>query len=409
MTERAQQPGPTTAPEAHDGDAAAVAASSGSSTGAPLPTAGATGSAGGASDTGAGLSTPGGKVRERFDAFELAVVLSHYDLGIIESIQEFPRGSRKAPKLLLRADTGSYLLKRRARGKDDPYKVAFCHGLQLHLADRQFPLPHLVGTKRDNNSMLRHGGAIYECFEYIKGSGYDGSLEATTDAGKTLSLFHKLLADYRSEYEAARGSYHHSRSVHASLERIPTTLLHLADPMMREHSTPVRDTVAFLQGAYDRAAHRVDELGLGKWKPRIVHGDWHPGNMLFRGHHVAAVIDYDTARIQPRVLDVGNGALQFSILGGGDDPAHWPDYLDETRFKRFIRGYESVPDMVLAQAELRCIPWLMMEALIAEMTIPIANTGRFGRMDGVPMLFMVERKVRWLENKLDGLVEMIAS
>ena len=34
-------------------------------------------------------------------AEELAIVLSHYDIGIIDSIAEFPRGSRKAPKLLI--------------------------------------------------------------------------------------------------------------------------------------------------------------------------------------------------------------------------------------------------------------------------------------------------------------------
>ncbi|MFW5682452.1 MAG: hypothetical protein ACOC1G_05545, partial [Phycisphaeraceae bacterium] len=106
-----------------------------------------------------------------------------------------------------------------------------------------------------------------------------------------------------------------------------------------------------------------------------------------------------------RVLDIGNGALQFSILGGGDDPATWPDYLDETRFKRFLRGYEGVPGCVLSKAEIRCIPWLMMEALIAEMTIPIAATGHFGRIEGVGMLRMVERKVRWLEKKIDTLIE----
>src|SRR5690606_1262383 len=93
--------------------------------------------------------------REQFSAEELAIVLSHYDIGVIDSITEFPRGSRKAPKLLIVSEQGKFLLKRRARGKDDPYKVAFCHALQLYLASKQFPLPHLIGTKKENNSMLQ--------------------------------------------------------------------------------------------------------------------------------------------------------------------------------------------------------------------------------------------------------------
>src|SRR5690606_9704566 len=139
-------------------------------------------------------STPGGRGgRDRFATDELAIVLSHFDIGVLEAIQEIPRGSRKSPKLILRTDTGLYLLKRRARGKDDSFKVAFCHALQLYLANKQFPLPHLIGTKKDNNSMLQWKGEIYELFEYIKGTSYDNSLEATQDAGKILALFHKLL------------------------------------------------------------------------------------------------------------------------------------------------------------------------------------------------------------------------
>src|SRR5690606_20332471 len=115
-------------------------------------------------------------------------------------------------------------------------------------------------------------------------------------------------------------------------------------------------------------------------------------------------IDYDAARFQQRVIDVANGALQFSILGGGDDPAQWPDYMDESRFKRFLRGYDSVPGYVLSRAELRTVPWLMIEAVIAETVIPIAATGSFARMEGVGFLLMVERKVRWLQRHADHLV-----
>jgi Ser/Thr protein kinase RdoA (MazF antagonist) len=83
--------------------------------------------------------------------------------------------------------------------------------------------------------------------------------------------------------------------------------------------------------------------------------------MLFRDNHVVAVIDYDSSRQLPRIIDIANGALQFSIIGGDEDVSKWPDYLDESRFKRFIRGYDEV--MLLSDAEIRAMPWLMAEAL----------------------------------------------
>lgn len=384
---------------------AAIGSGIGSAPGSGMEPSGPAAPSGVASAASGSVGGKGG--RERFGTEELAIVLSHFDIGVIEAIQEFPRGSRKSPKLILRTDTGLYLLKRRARGKDDSFKVAFCHALQLYLAAKQFPLPHLIGTRRDNNSMLQWKGAIYELFEYIKGTSYDNSLEATQEAGKILALFHKLLAEYEPEYEPPQGSYHASRSVARAMEAIPTTLAKVDPRNAADQADSINRSVRFLHTSYNEAAMRVNEMGLTDWPMQIVHSDWHPGNMLFRGTRVVAVIDYDAARIQQRIIDVANGALQFSILGGGDDAAQWPDYIDESRFKRFLRGYDSVPGCVLSRAELRTVPWLMVESLIAQSVIPIAATGSFARMEGVGFLDMVERKVRWLQSHADALVKAL--
>lgn len=358
----------------------------------------------GVSGTASSVSGPGGGGRDQFAADELAIVLSHYDLGAIESIQPFPRGSRRAPKLVIRTHGGAaYLLKRRARGKDEPFRVAFSHELQLYLASKQFPLPHLIGTRDENNSMLQWNGHTYELFEFIRGSSFDGSPEAARDAGRVLALFHKLLADYRPRYDPPVGSYHAARNIPALMDAIPQTLSKLDPRNAKEQADQIQQSVGFLQSSYNAAAARVDETGLTDWPTQIIHCDWHPGNMLFRGSKVVAVIDYDAARVQQRVIDVANGALQFSIIGGGEDPAEWPDHLDEGHFRAFLAGYESVPHCVLARAELRTIPWLMIEALTAESVIPIAATGSFARMEGVGFLMMVERKIRWLQEHAESL------
>ncbi len=344
--------------------------------------------------------------RDRLAADELAIVLSHYDLGVLTNIQEFPRGSRRAPKLLIRTKDAVYLLKRRAVGKDEPFKVAFCHALQNYLAEKQFPLPHLIGTKKDNNSMLQYKGNIYEIFEYISGTGYNNSLEATQDSGKILALFHKIVKDYQPEYEPPTGSYHSARSVQMAFGQLPKTLEQF-EPLRddQDYMDEVRKTNAFLQNAYNEAAMKANDLGLADWPMQICHSDWHPGNMLFRKTRVVAVIDYDASRLCQRILDVANGALQMSIIGGGDDAAHWPEYVDESRFKRFLRGYDSVN--VLSKNELRTIPYLMIEALIAESVVPIAQTGSFARIDGYGFLKMIERKIKWVTENYERLVRVL--
>jgi len=40
-------------------------------------------------------------------------------------------------------------------------------------------------------------------------------------------------------------------------------------------------------------------------RPTLVHGDYHYGNMLFRGHEVVAVLDWEIAQIGQPLLDLG--------------------------------------------------------------------------------------------------------
>lgn len=341
--------------------------------------------------------------RERFLPSELAVVLSHYDVGVIESAKEYPRGSRRAPKLLLKTARGLFLLKRRAAGRDDPFKVAFAHALVMHLRDHGFPVPSLIGTRGDSNSMLQVGGHVYEVFEYVEGDRYDGALEQTTAAGQTLARYHDAVADFHTEWTPPAGSYHDASSVRQGLNAIPTTTA--------EHDSVVGHEAELLQltqelhELYDEAAERVNSIGLPLWPMTIIHGDWHPGNMVFRGPQVRAVLDFDAARHQPAIIDVAYGLLQFSILRTAAGPDHWPEFGDETRWRRFFAGYTG--GRPLRAEERQVIPDLMVEALIAEAVLPIAITGSFGPLPGYNVLRMVGRKVDWLRQHRGRLCQWL--
>jgi Ser/Thr protein kinase RdoA (MazF antagonist) len=341
------------------------------------------------------------RAREQFGAEELAICLSHYDLGVIFSIKEFARGSRRSPKVVIDCEKGKFLFKRRAKGVEDIRKVAFTHEIQLRLQAQNFPLPHLHGTVDDNNSMLVLGKRIYELQEYIAGTSYDGSPESTEQGGHALGLYHKLLEGFESDFEPLTASYHNAKAIHQSIEKTA----HALRPQIAKHGKGVLQTVQFLKDSYYRCAKLANGLGLRDWPRQIVHGDWHPGNMLFKDKLVVAVIDYDTARLQQRVIDLANGALQFSIIGGGENPRDWPEHLDLPRFKKFLEGYDSVN--VITTDELRCIPYLMCEAMIAEAVLPIATTGGFGRFEGCSFLDMIQRKIKWIFDHMGELIDVL--
>jgi len=328
--------------------------------------------------------------REKFGREELAICLSHYDLGTIKGIKEFSRGSRRSPKTVIDSQRGKFLFKRRAVGKDNIRKVAFAHQIQLYLAAQNFPLPHLIGTRHSNNSMLVKDNLIYELFEYIPGENYDGSIEATYSAGHALGLYHKLMRQFKSNYTPPTGSYHDAMAIN---QAVGNAVASLPKETLPPDET-LKTVAASLEQAYTSCAKQANSLGLPEWELQIVHGDWHPGNMLFTDKQVVAVIDYDSARLQQRVVDLANGTLQFSIIGGGEDASKWPDHLDKDRFERFLAGYDSVN--VISKAEIRAIPFLMCEAMIAEAVLPIAATGSFGKFEGFPFLQMIDRKVKWI-------------
>ncbi len=343
----------------------------------------------------------------RFDPMELAKALSHYDLGVIEQLRVYTRGSPRAPKVRVRTRRGDFLLKRRAPGRDDPHRVAFAHGVQLHLLGRGYPVSHLVGTRDGNNSMLQLDGRIYELFQFMPGIRYDNSAHATESSGQALAALHRLLADYQSPYEPPHTSYHAAAGIDAKLARIPEAVA-AREPQADQRS--LGRTCEFLRQAYHEAADRVDRTGFRSRRRAIIHGDWHPGNLLFRGPGgpVSAVLDFDSARMEPLIADVANAALQFSMIwAAGEEPG--PRDLDLDRLQRLMRGYDHTSRNTIESDELAALPWLMTEALVLESVIPIAATGTFGQLSGSGFLRMVEGKVQWMTPRADELIRCVGN
>ena len=164
---------------------------------------------------------------------------------------------------------------------------------------------------------------------------------------------------------------------------------------------------AFLSEAYREAAGRVDETGYRRWAPCLVHGDWHPGNLLYQQRVVVSVLDFDSGRLENRMADVANAALQFSMkMGKVESPEDWPDGLSIRLMKGLLIGYNQAAPRPITPEERRALPWLMIEALILESVLPIARVGLFGQINGLTFLQMVERKIRWIKPHVEKIVSL---
>lgn len=356
----------------------------------------------------------------RITAGELVVVCSHYDLGVIESLEKFKGGSRNSPKVLIRSATGAYLLKRRAPGPSGvPAKVALSHQVLLYLEHRGFPVPHLVGTARDNNSLLELNGHVYELFRFAGGEPYDRTPEAAREAGSHLARLHALLREFTPGWPPQTRSFHRNDQVAPRIASVPESLGMPGDPAARE-------LAAALGQLYSRAAKEAEALGVSERPPQLVHGDYHPGNVLFHPAgaptgRIAAVFDFESARICPAVLDVANGALQFAISRRAtpgptstpppeQSPSAWRIALNPDLFSAFFTGYHATDQgQTLTPADLRVVPWLVIEALIVEAVVPIAATGSFGKADGFSVLSTVRLAAEWASGHAEQLVGLAAA
>lgn len=82
-------------------------------------------------------------------------------------------------------------------------------------------------------------------------------------------------------------------------------------------------------------------------KPTLLHGDFWPGNIIWQGKEVAAVIDWENAVIGDPVGDLANARMEINWAFGRD------------AMKSFTGEYQS-----MSNADLSLLPWLDLMAAL---------------------------------------------
>ncbi len=335
--------------------------------------------------------------REQLTSPEINAVLSRYELGKVSAIHEVRAGDPGAPKALIECARGSLLLKRRSRACDDPYLVAFQHSLQLRLEAQGYPVAPLLGTRDDNNSMVQLDGRVYELFRYINAAPADGSVQGAEIAGGALARLHHLSQGHSSAWTAPE-----DRS--SALERVRRRM----DRLASAHAS-LESACARLTALSAWAHHALLRLGLDRSPTRVIHGDWHPGNTLFREGRLVGVIDFDAARMGELACDLAQGLVQFSLVGGGDDPDRWPDTPGVDRLLALWRGYVNAGDPnTIDERTPEAMPLLMVETLVKEAAAGVGADGHAGRRPGLAFLAAIARKGEWLESNAESLTQKLS-
>ncbi len=351
-------------------------------------------------------------VRTQFDPQEVRDVIAHYPLKNIRTIREFERGSRRSPKVIIHSDEGEFLLKRRAKKADLELRAIWNHAVILKLEEMHQPVARLIGTTNTSDSMVMRDGLVYELFEYVDGRRWSSSVIETSRAGACLGQLHRAVCDFSPRVKPPTGTFHDSEVIRSAILRVERSILQ-ADPSCS--GDEVAALVENIKSQYLKANTKLKKAGYDQLKTQPIHGDWHPGNVLFANGKdddnegdVVAVIDFDASRCEPRVIDLANGMLHFAMRSRSNaSPEAWPPSLSGGRLRAFSEGWCAAVQNPL-ESEFACLPWLMIEATIAESVLPIADTGKFSTVSGFGFLKMVHEKVRWIEDHSKAISEIFS-
>jgi homoserine kinase type II len=336
------------------------------------------------------------------DLTELARVLSHYDTGVVKRIEPIRRGVGNSVKWAIACEKGPLLLKRRPVGVDEPL-LALIQLVQMEASRAGFPVPEAVPVGNGGAALLKLDGRLYEMNRFVASTGFDQSPAACRAAGSVLGRLHGVMAKMvMPPVSGPVGGAGAARGYHRLL-RVQTDLVSAGDRLRGD----ARKITRHLGEMYTLAGERASAAGAERWPPQLIHGDWHPGNLLFEGGKVVGLIDFDSVRPSPRAMDVAYGALQFSLVRGEGPAPGWPAHADRARMGEFLKGYDSDAPALLTREEGSALAWLMIEALIAEAAGPLAAAGEFGGIDGLSMLRMIESKSAWLRDHQAEVAGMV--
>ncbi|USN98131.1 MAG: phosphotransferase [Phycisphaeraceae bacterium] len=318
--------------------------------------------------------------RRPLDADECRAVVGRYGLAGVSGVRDFARGNPRSPKAIVEARSGRFLLKRRAPGLDDYARLQTEHAAQTILQGAGRPVPAPLSTP-DGETIVVHERRLYELYPYIEAEGWMPGPDSARAAGLVLASLHDTLA--RLDVPADAG---------------PTDLVAPAFDHLASSTPALRPSLERLHRDWESAMLHLEHVPLSP--PRLTHGDYHPGNTLWRAGDIVAVVDFETMRPAPHAAEAALAALLFSLDTTGDDPESWPDAPILPRLESFWAGYGAER---FDRSLTGTFAWLMINGLIAEAVPRACRHAGFGRHDTGLILPFIARLTAWLSEHADGL------
>ncbi|MEM2936576.1 MAG: phosphotransferase, partial [Candidatus Bathyarchaeia archaeon] len=141
----------------------------------------------------------------------------------------------------------------------------------------------------------------------------------------------------------------------------------------------------------------------------VIHGDFHPANIIFGYDGKIYFTDFDWASMQAKAVDIADGIVFFaarraSPINGGDIVSlTQPFEMDIPRSRTFLNAYREIHKV--NDNEIEALPWL-----IRSRWIQCRAKGSRKVPEGKRLQYLVEgaeEPLRWLDKWGDKLVKSL--
>ena len=338
--------------------------------------------------------------RELLSLEEVCSVSAEFGLRRPIEAEPIGRGSRATAKSRLTTPGGRFMLKRRAASAPDAARLGFVHAFQGHLAASGVPVAALERT-RAGATVHRGPHGVYELFRWIDGARWNARLDEAAELGAALGGLLRASASFVPPADAPTASYHRAGAFGPDRDTIVAAAVR-ADP--DTDPAALGRTVDALLARAAGAHRRAEDAGIGDSPRCCIHGDVHPGNVLFADGRLRAILDFDSARIDHRACEAANAMVHFASEPiAGLPQAQWRAELDLQRALAVAAGIRHGLGDALSSRERRALPWLMIESCTLESLVPVFRSGRFAHLRADAFLGFMDRKTAWIERHADAV------
>ena len=330
---------------------------------------------------------PAMAAREAIPTAVMDELAAAYGLGAVRAVEYRPEG-RVNDNFVVDTDTGRYVV-RRSNVKRGSESVRFEHRLVEHLLSHGFPAPVLVYTPVGASHHLC-GDRVYRATRFMQGDPWVadevGNVE---EVARTLAHYHRVVRGF-----ADGGAKAGFRPIVDELRDGAFLQATQAGPGLDVSTVatvkpPLRDVLERLDRALGAILARLEQPDGASLPRLVIHGSCRVASFIFVNGRVAAMLDYDNAYPDVRVLDVAIGILSFALVR--------PDKtsLDRRRALAFMRAYHHADPLTAEEQAL--LPWYMRARIVKRELMRYTNFVRRPTADREAKLERAVARLDWID------------